>query len=347
MSAGPVWYVISDGDNREAGLGTFNGTDTITRDSIQATLVNGVYNGSGPAPLSLTGTASVASSLSAEAFGDLWAHIWRIDNPHNTTASLVVFDNSAFPYIADNVQAALEELLGNTGLTFIGQPDTPDTYVGKGGWLVRVRVDEMGLEFIEEVSFIDLTVTNLFADSIQLTGGTGTQGTATFNADSDTWNIAQNGTSLPVGQELQLYCKNVSGGLLTKGTVVMAVGTDGASGKIHIAQMDASNKANAKYLLGIIKEDLADNEFGVVVAIGKVFGLDTSAFAEGDVLWADTTTPGALTSSRPSNGIALPIAFVVRDHATTGILMVRFSTVDENALDSATPDFLLMAQGIV
>ena len=44
LPAGPVWYSIEDGTSREAGFGEFNGSNTITRANIGATLVANVYD---------------------------------------------------------------------------------------------------------------------------------------------------------------------------------------------------------------------------------------------------------------------------------------------------------------
>ena len=68
VSSGSVWYAIEDGDNRESGFGTFDGVNTITRDSVLATLSNGNYDDTTPTPISLSGNSIIGCSFTAEAF---------------------------------------------------------------------------------------------------------------------------------------------------------------------------------------------------------------------------------------------------------------------------------------
>lgn len=65
-----VEYSIIDGDDREAGLGTIAG-GILTRNTIHSTIVNGVYSGNSPGPISLSGLAQVHSAFSRVAFDEL------------------------------------------------------------------------------------------------------------------------------------------------------------------------------------------------------------------------------------------------------------------------------------
>jgi hypothetical protein len=74
VPAGTVWYSIIDGNNREAGIGTFNGTNTLARTTVHATLVNGVYNNSSPPAIYLSGdTAIVSCTYNTAAYNELVA----------------------------------------------------------------------------------------------------------------------------------------------------------------------------------------------------------------------------------------------------------------------------------
>jgi len=125
--------------------------------------------------------------------------------------------------------------------------------------------------------------------------------------------------------------KNQTGSTILKGTPVQAVGTLGMSGQILAAPMDGTNPANYKFLIGLAAADIPNGGDGEAVALGKIRLLDTSAFNEGDVLWISTTTPGALTNVEPSNGLKMPVAFVVASAANTGTLMVRITPINEAA----------------
>lgn len=63
------WYVIIDGDDRETGQGTLTG-NTLARTTVHATLVNGVYSDNAPAPINLSGAATVHSVLTSTAFAN-------------------------------------------------------------------------------------------------------------------------------------------------------------------------------------------------------------------------------------------------------------------------------------
>lgn len=130
--------------------------------------------------------------------------------------------------------------------------------------------------------------------------------------------------------------KNTSGATIAKGTPVMATGTLGASGIITIAPMDGTNPANAMYLIGVAGADIAVDAEGDVVDIGKVRGIDATAWAEGDVLWISPTAVGELTNTEPAAGqLKMPVAFVVTDHHQNGEIMVRVTPVDESRFQDA------------
>lgn len=110
ISAGDVYYSIVDGENRELGIGTFDGTDTIQRTTIISTLFNGVYVDNNPNPIVLTGQSVVACTIDANAFQALFDHIVDFNNPHLTTADQIPYDPTDDPItVATDLQAALED----------------------------------------------------------------------------------------------------------------------------------------------------------------------------------------------------------------------------------------------
>lgn len=162
--------------------------------------------------------------------------------------------------------------------------------------------------------------------SVQLAGGSGSEGKMSWNADEATIDIIQNGATLQVGQETQMHCRNTSGSTIANGTVVMATGTLGASGRVLISPYDGTSPA--KFIIGVTTEDILNGEDGKATNFGKVRGIDTSSYSEGDVLY--TATNGGLTSTMPSTGIINSIAFVINVHAVNGTILVRLTPVNEN-----------------
>lgn len=171
-------------------------------------------------------------------------------------------------------------------------------------------------------------------DSIKLNGGTGTNGTATWNNAEYTYDIVLNpNVTLQVGQEDLVYCKNNSASVIANGRPVMASGTNGNSGNILVDLHDGT-KANARRIVGITTEDLTANGYGFVTRNGKVRGINTTGsqygetWVNGDILYVKAT--GNLTKVEPLDSqLKMPIAFVIHAH-TNGTLYIRTTGIDEN-----------------
>ena len=164
----------------------------------------------------------------------------------------------------------------------------------------------------------------LYADQIQLSGGTGDQGLISWNADEETIDIIQNGATLQVGQEIQIHCKNQTGSTIPDGTPVYVTGTLGASGRLTIAPMIANGTIPAKYFIGITTEPILDGDDGKVTFFGKIRGLDTSAYAEGQTLWVSATNAGLFQTTRPvAPNLDLEVAIVINSHVNNGTIFVR------------------------
>jgi len=170
------------------------------------------------------------------------------------------------------------------------------------------------------------TTSNVKFASVQFTGGTGDEGTLSWNSNEGTLDLVANSTTLQVGQETYIHAKNQSGSTIADGTVVMAAGTLGASGRVLIAPYDGVSLP--KYILGIATESIVNGSDGKVTNFGKIRGLDTSAWSEGDELFV--TINGGLTNVEPSSGINVAIAYVINSHVNNGTIMVRFTPYDEN-----------------
>jgi hypothetical protein len=195
----------------------------------------------------------------------------------------------------------------------------------------------------------DITVGGITADSLQLTGGSGTQGTLSWNVDEETLDLIQNGATLQVGQEIHFHAKNQTGSDIPNGTPVMAVGTLGASGRILIAPMVADGSVAPRFFLGLTTESIANGDDGKVTHFGKVRDLDTSGYTEGTVLWCDPVNPGGFTMTEPAApNLKIGAVFVVNVHANNGTVMVRsdkghrlFDSHDVQVSNQADKDALM------
>ena len=124
---------------------------------------------------------------------------------------------------------------------------------------------------------------------------------------------------LSITDSIKEPVKNVSGGSLSVGTVVYQSGTAGNSAEVQAA---SNSSASAMPALGIITSTLADEAEGYVVLIGKINGVNTSSFSEGDTLYVGAS--GTLTTTVPSGEGALiqNIGKVLKVHASNGSIMV-------------------------
>ena len=136
----------------------------------------------------------------------------------------------------------------------------------------------------------------------------------------------KNGVVNQLGQELVLPCRNGGATTLANGTAVRFAGTIGASGRLVVDRMVADGTYPGYVFFGITTQSIAAGQDGYVTVFGKVRGINTNAFQEGDILWCDPATPGGLTRIEPeAPNLKLAVAAVV-SRANNGTLMVRADT---------------------
>lgn len=121
--------------------------------------------------------------------------------------------------------------------------------------------------------------------------------------------------------------KNQTGSTITKGSIVYANGTVGASGRITIAKFIANGTIDAKYLLGITAHDLTNGEDGYVISFGKIRQVNTDTFAAGAILYPSPTTAGVWTDVEPvAPNIDMPIGFCINSHVNNGTIAIRVAS---------------------
>lgn len=126
-----------------------------------------------------------------------------------------------------------------------------------------------------------------------------------------------------VGQEIYARVQNVTGVTIPNGTVVGFAGaTDDA---LQVAPYIADGSQPSLYILGVMTHDLPDSgEKGYCTTFGFVRDVNTSAFTQGDLLYASPSAAGALTNVKPTapdNVVA--VAAVIKVGTTDGIIFVR------------------------
>ena len=121
--------------------------------------------------------------------------------------------------------------------------------------------------------------------------------------------------------------KNQTGSTITKGSIVYANGTVGASGRITVAKFIANGTIEAKYLLGVTAHDLTDGEDGYVISFGKIRQVNTDTFAAGAILYPSPTVAGVWTDVEPvAPNIDMPIGFCINSSSNNGTIAIRVAS---------------------
>jgi len=139
------------------------------------------------------------------------------------------------------------------------------------------------------------------------------------NVHSDMQELAEKVNDLLTALQvpyLSLDVRNVSGAEITKGTPVYITGY--ANSRTTIAKSQASNIETFP-CVGLAKATMQDANDGVVVTVGVLENINTSAYDEGDKLYVGSS--GGLTLTKPSSGSSV-IAVVAYSHVTNGKLLV-------------------------
>jgi hypothetical protein len=145
-----------------------------------------------------------------------------------------------------------------------------------------------------------------------------------WDEDDDTVDIVLNGYIMKVGEDLFYPVKNQTGSNIAKGVAVRFAGTVGASGRLLIAPFIADGSVASSRFMGVTAEAIDNGEDGKVLWFGRIRGINTNAFNEGDILYASTTSAGGYQTAIPvaPNNI-VQVAAVVTKSTTNGVIFVR------------------------
>lgn len=234
-------------------------------------------------------------------------------NPHGTTAS----DVGAYP---NPTGTTSQYIRGDGSLeTFPSIPDV-STLVPYTGATQDVDLGEFGVDagFIE----FDTTPTNTPQ----------TQGTLSWDVDDETLQLVTNGSVLKIGEDQYYPVKNQTGVSIPKGTAVRFAGTVGGSGRLLIAPYIADGSVPNSVFMGVTAETIDNGDDGKVMWFGRIRGINTNAFEEGDILYASPTTAGGFTTV-PNNKVQ--VCAVITKSINNGTIFVRpsiFPTASELGL---------------
>lgn len=106
---------------------------------------------------------------------------------------------------------------------------------------------------------------------------------------------------------------------LTRGQVVMFMGFNSGEQAIEV-QIRNSNPVPA---IGVMKDTLANGQFGFAITNGLLKDINTSMWSEGQILYPNLTGGFQTTPSSSTGAYNQPLAYVVRSHAVNGEIMIN------------------------
>lgn len=136
--------------------------------------------------------------------------------------------------------------------------------------------------------------------------------------------------TLQIGQEQVARVVNNSGTILTEAgyQVVKIASAQGQRLAVNLAQ--ANNDANSVDTLGLVTENIANNQEGYITTSGLVRGIDTTGdlqledWNDGDVLYLSPFVPGKITKVKPTApNHTITIGYVVYAHKNNGQIFVK------------------------
>lgn len=184
---------------------------------------------------------------------------------------------------------------------------------------------------------VDLGTYNLTADHISL--NTNPSG-AGYVVGATQWNntlgvsetlLKGGNVSLKNGIDLVAYVRNNSGSNLLASNYQVVKVTTGIGQNLTVNLAKADNDTNSVDTLGVIIENINNNQDGFILTVGEILNINTSGslqgeiWADGDPIYLSTTTFGALTKVKPNatQGHIVVIGYVVYANNVNGKLYVK------------------------
>lgn len=295
------------------GVATLDGGGTVPLSqipaSIQGTLsYQGTWNALTNTPTLASGVGtkgyyyvvSVAGSTNLDGITD-----WNVGD-------MAVYSGTAWQQI-DNTDA-VTSVNGYTGTVVLAVGDIS----GAANAPTNTNITSMtgvtgGISSPDYIQFDTAYATALTA------GQLGWDGNNTLGLGMAGGNVTQH-----IGEDQFFYYKASSA--VTKGQVVMFTGAVGASGVPTGAP--ATGIADGTYIMGIAAETVATNGFGLVQTFGTLRNVNTSTYADGEILWYNPAVTGGLTATKPSApNVKVQMAAVINGGSSGGgTILIRIDS---------------------
>lgn len=213
--------------------------------------------------------------------------------------AVTVIDVAPVVYTTAPVGGSVNSVNGQTGVVVLSTTD-----IGEGDNLYYTD------------GRVDAFLTDGSVSSINFGGNT----SLTWNPTDRTLDMPVDGVTIQLGQETVAHVLNKTGATLLNGTVVRVTGAQG--NRMTAALADNTDDAHSATVLGVVTEDILNNQDGFVTLTGLVRGINTSGLPEGSAVWLGSN--GSLTASMPVTPLhAVLVGYCVRSHATVGSIFIK------------------------
>jgi len=185
-----------------------------------------------------------------------------------------------------------------------------------------------------------INVGGITTDYVQLD----TTATPTLQEGMFAWNSADgtadlrlkgNNVTLQLGQENVVRVVNKTGANLLESEYkvvrIRIASEGGAQGqRLAVVLAQGNNDPDSVTTLGVVTEDIGNNQEGFITVFGNVNGINTTGslqgetWVDGDVLYLSPTIPGRLTKVKPTApNHTVTVGYVVYAHANQGKIFVK------------------------
>lgn len=153
----------------------------------------------------------------------------------------------------------------------------------------------------------------------------------------ETFNIA-NWTEINA-EDVLITVRNISGSMISKGSAVYISGEDSGLPTIDLALASGTSTLPS---IGLVQNNIPNNNNGQVVYIGNEVDLNTSTFTAGDILFLSATTLGALTATAPSHpNLQQRLGVVLVSDVSSGVIEVLTGDVSGAEIGTISNSFAI------
>jgi hypothetical protein len=119
----------------------------------------------------------------------------------------------------------------------------------------------------------------------------------------------------------QVY--NKTGATITKGSVIYIDGKH-SNGLPSIALAQANNEDNSYKTIGLAQDNISTSNSGYIIQAGRIEGLNTNAYTDGDIVYLSPTIAGGFTNVKPlaPNHIC-KIGSIINAHPNQGSMEIK------------------------